>query len=47
MAAAETLIPGTYFSNVPGIYLFVEFGVHLEDCMHMKDKGIQWFTVHS
>lgn len=43
--AAETLKPGMCFSNEPGIYLPGEFGVRLEDCVYMTDKGIQWFTV--
>lgn len=42
---AETLKPGMCFSNEPGIYLPGDFGVRLEDCMYMTDKGIQWFTV--
>jgi Xaa-Pro dipeptidase len=42
---AETLKPGMCFSNEPGIYLPSEFGVRLEDCVYMTDKGIQWFTV--
>jgi len=41
----ETLKPGMCFSNEPGIYLPGEFGVRLEDCVYMTDKGIQWFTV--
>lgn len=44
---AETLKPGMCFSNEPGIYLPGDFGVRLEDCMYMTDKGIQWFTVPS
>ena len=42
---AETLKPGMCFSNEPGIYLPGEFGVRLEDCVYMTDKGIQWFTI--
>jgi Xaa-Pro dipeptidase len=41
----ETLKSGMCFSNEPGIYLPGEFGVRLEDCVYMTDKGIQWFTV--
>jgi Xaa-Pro dipeptidase len=33
------------FSNEPGIYIPGEFGVRLEDCIYMTDKGAQWFTV--
>jgi Xaa-Pro dipeptidase len=40
----ETLKPGMCFSNEPGIYLPGEFGVRLEDCIYMTDKGPQWFT---
>ena len=41
----ETLKPGMCFSNEPGIYLPGEFGVRLEDCVYMTDKGIKWFTI--
>lgn len=41
----ETLKPGMCFSNEPGIYLPGEFGVRLEDCVYMTEKGIQWFTI--
>lgn len=39
------LAPGMCFSNEPGIYIFGEFGVRLEDCIHMTDTGPAWFTV--
>jgi Xaa-Pro dipeptidase len=42
---SETLKAGMCFSNEPGIYLPGEFGVRLEDCVYMTDKGIKWFTV--
>ena len=42
---AETLKPGMCFSNEPGIYLPGEFGVRLEDCVYMTDKGLQWFSI--
>jgi len=32
------------FSNEPGIYVFGEFGVRLEDCLHMTDDGPQLFS---
>jgi len=35
---------GMCFSNEPGIYLFGEFGVRLEDCLHMTDDGPQLFS---
>ena len=36
---------GMCFSNEPGIYLPGDFGVRLEDCIYMTEKGPQWFTV--
>ena len=36
---------GMCFSNEPGIYIFGEFGVRLEDCIYMTDDGPAWFTV--
>ena len=33
------------FSNEPGLYDFDSFGVRLEDCLYMTDKGPAWFTV--
>lgn len=39
------LAAGMCFSNEPGIYIFGEFGVRLEDCIYMTDTGPQWFTV--
>ena len=42
----ETLLaPGMCFSNEPGLYDFNSFGVRLEDCLHMTEKGPAWFTV--
>lgn len=41
----QSLKPGMCFSNEPGIYLPGEFGVRLEDCVYMTDKGVRWFTV--
>jgi Xaa-Pro dipeptidase len=41
----EQLKAGMCFSNEPGIYIPGEFGVRLEDCIYMTDKGAQWFTV--
>jgi Xaa-Pro dipeptidase len=41
----QSLQPGMCFSNEPGIYLPGEFGVRLEDCVYMTNKGIEWFTV--
>lgn len=39
------LASGMCFSNEPGIYIFGEFGVRLEDCIHITDDGPAWFTV--
>jgi Xaa-Pro dipeptidase len=38
------LKPGMCFSNEPGIYIFDEFGVRLEDCLYMTGDGPAWFT---
>jgi len=39
------LQPGMCFSNEPGIYIYGEFGVRLEDCMYMTESGPKWFSV--
>lgn len=39
------LQPGMCFSNEPGIYIYGEFGVRLEDCLYMTDTGPKWFSV--
>lgn len=44
---ATPLAPGMCFSNEPGIYLFGEFGVRLEDCLYMTDDGPQLFSALS
>lgn len=38
------LAPGMCLSNEPGIYLFGEFGVRLEDCLYITADGPRWFT---
>jgi Xaa-Pro dipeptidase len=38
------LAPGMCFSNEPGLYTSGEFGVRLEDCIYITDKGPAWFT---
>lgn len=38
------LAPGMCFSNEPGIYIFGEFGVRLEDCLYITDDGPRLFT---
>lgn len=44
-AESVPLAPGMCFSNEPGIYIFDEFGVRLEDCLYMTADGPAWFTV--
>jgi len=39
--------PGMTFSDEPGIYIPGEFGVRLEDDMHITDTGARWFTPQS
>jgi len=41
------LEPGMCFSNEPGIYIYGEFGVRLEDCMHITEDGARLFTQQS
>jgi len=41
----EKLRAGMCFSNEPGIYIPGQFGVRLEDCIYMTEKGPRWFTV--
>ncbi len=41
------LAPGMCFSNEPGIYIFGEFGVRLEDCLHMTNEGPKLFSALS
>ena len=41
------LAPGMCFSNEPGIYIFGEFGVRLEDCLHITEDGPQLFSALS
>ncbi len=38
------LQPGMAFSDEPGIYLPNEFGVRLEDDIHITEAGAAWFT---
>lgn len=38
------LEPGMTFSDEPGIYLYGEFGVRLEDCMYVTEDGAKLFT---
>ncbi len=41
------LQPGMCFSNEPGIYIYGEFGVRLEDCMYITEDGAKLFTPQS
>lgn len=41
------LAPGMCFSDEPGIYIFDEFGVRLEDCLYMADDGPALFSALS
>jgi Xaa-Pro dipeptidase len=38
------LAPGMCFSDEPMIAIYGEFGVRLEDCMHISEDGPQFFT---
>jgi Xaa-Pro aminopeptidase len=38
------LAAGMCFSDEPGLYLPGKFGVRLEDCFHMTDRGPAWFS---
>jgi Xaa-Pro dipeptidase len=40
-----SLAPGMCFSDEPGIYIPGSFGVRLEDCVHMTERGPSWFSV--
>jgi Xaa-Pro dipeptidase len=44
---ALTLQPGMVFSDEPGIYIKGEFGVRLEDDMHITQDGAELFTPQS
>ncbi len=39
-----TLAPGMCLSNEPGLYIYGEFGVRLEDCLYMTDTGPRYFS---
>ena len=38
------LEPGMTFSDEPGIYIRGEFGIRLEDDMHITESGSELFT---
>jgi len=41
------LQPGMCFSDEPTISIYGEFGVRLEDCMHITESGARMFTAQS
>jgi Xaa-Pro dipeptidase len=41
------LQPGMIFSDEPGIYIRGEFGVRLEDDLHVAEHGAELFTAQS
>lgn len=41
---ATLLAPGMCFSDEPGLYFPGKFGVRLEDCFHMTERGPKWFS---
>ncbi len=41
------LAPGMCFSNEPGIYIFGEFGIRMEDCLYMTEDGPKLFSALS
>ena len=38
------LAPGMCFSDEPMIAIYGEFGIRLEDCLHVTDNGAQYFS---
>ena len=38
------LAPGMCFSNEPMIAIYGEFGIRLEDCLHVTEAGAQYFS---
>ena len=44
---ALTMKPGMVFSDEPGVYIRGEFGVRLEDDMHVTENGAELFTPQS
>jgi Xaa-Pro dipeptidase len=41
------ITPGMCFSDEPGVYIRGEFGIRLEDCMHITSQGAELFTPQS
>jgi Xaa-Pro dipeptidase len=46
-AKSLSLQPGMVFSDEPGIYIRGEFGVRLEDTLHVTENGAELFTPQS
>ncbi|WP_371398056.1 M24 family metallopeptidase [Fretibacter rubidus] len=38
------LAPGMCLSNEPGLYIYGEFGVRIEDCLYMTESGPKYFS---
>jgi Xaa-Pro dipeptidase len=38
------MAPGMCFSNEPMIAIYGEFGIRLEDCLHVTDDGAKYFS---
>ena len=43
----ERLVPGMCFSDEPTIVIYGEFGIRLEDCLHITEDGPRFFTQQS
>ena len=41
------LAPGMCFSDEPMVAIYGEFGIRLEDCLYITDKGPKFFTEQS
>jgi Xaa-Pro dipeptidase len=41
------IAPGMCFSDEPTIAIYGEFGIRLEDCLHITDSGPKFFTAQA
>ena len=41
------IAPGMCFSDEPTIAIYGEFGIRLEDCLHITDRGPEFFTAQA